>query len=214
MSKVAVLQKNVKHDESDEFDLTAVLAGASTPKASKGKKSTVPVLMVGEDVKKLASRVRDAKNDLDSAESMYETLGAELLQKVSPLREDLCRRAYQSSVRVPDARGMSVGVSWSDKYSKIPAENEAALREVAGSAFDDYFARDLTVTVRDVSEDSLKELVKAVGPKRFSQFFEVLRTFTPTTRFTQEQFNAFTADQRQALALAGVKQHKPSIKVK
>jgi len=120
MSKVAVLEKKVKQPEGEEFDLSDVLAGASAPKPSKSKKSSVPVLEVGEDVKKLAGRVREVKEQLDSAESMYETLGAELVQKVAPLREDLCRRSYLSSVRVPDSKGLSVGISWADKYKAIP----------------------------------------------------------------------------------------------
>ena len=110
MSKLAVLKKNVNKEEAG-FDLGAVLAGATAPKASKSKKPTAPVLVVGEDIKKLATRVREVKEQLDSAESIYETLGAELIGKVSPLRDDLCKKSYQSSVRIPDTKGLSVGIS-------------------------------------------------------------------------------------------------------
>ncbi len=213
MSNVTALKKKVKPEEG-EFDLSAVLAGATAPKASKSKKPTAPVLVVGEDIKKLATRVREVKEQLDSAESMYETLGAEFIQKVAPLRDDLCRRSYQSSVRVPDTKGLSVGISWSDKYCAIPSENEDALRELAGVAYDDYFTGSIEVSVRDISEESLTELVKAVGPERFARFFSVVKTIKPTTRFTQEQFNVYTPEQRQQFILAGVKQFKPSIKVK
>jgi len=53
-----------------------------------------------------------------------------------------------------------------------------------------------------------------VGPKQFARFFAVTRTVKPTTRFTTEQFNVFTSEQRQRLAQAGVCQFKPSIKAK
>jgi copper oxidase (laccase) domain-containing protein len=72
----------------------------------------------------------------------------------------------------------------------------------------------MTITVKDISEESLKEIVKVIGPARFSQFFEVKRSFKPNSRFNQEQFTAFTQEQRQRLAQAGVKQNKPSIRVK
>ncbi len=213
MSTVTPLKKKVKAEEGG-FDLNAVLAGATAPKASKSKKSAVPVLVVGDDVKKLVTRVREVKEELDSAESMYETLGAELIAKVAPLREDLCRKAYQSSVRIPDAKGLSVGISWADKYCAIPSENEEALRAIAGDAYDDYFTGSIEVSVRDISEESLTELVKAVGPERFARFFSVTKTIKPATRFTQEQFNVFTPEQRQQFIISGVKQFKPSIKVK
>ncbi len=213
MSTVTALKKKVKPEEG-EFDLTAVLAGATAPKASKSKKSTVPVLVVGEDVKKLATRIREVKEKLDSSESEYEILGAELIGKVAPMRDDLCKKSYQSSVRVPDSKGLSVGISWADKYCAIPSENEDALRDLAGEAYDDYFTGSIEVSVRDISEESLTELVKAVGPERFARFFSVTKTIKPTTRFTQEQFNVYTPEQRQAFIAAGVKQFKPSIKVK
>jgi hypothetical protein len=213
MSTVTALKKKVKPEEGG-FDLGAVLAGATVPKESKAKKSSAPVLVVGDDVKILATRVREVKEQLDSAESMYETLGAELIGKVSPLRDDLCKKSYQSSVRVPDTKGLSIGISWADKYCAIPPENEDALRDLAGETYADYFTSSIEVSVRDISEESLTELVKAVGPERFARFFSVTKTVKPTTRFTMEQFNVFTPEQRQQFTLAGVKQFKPSIKVK
>ena len=214
MSTITVLKKKVKPEEDAAFNLADVLAGATAPKASKAKKAAAPLLVVGDDVKQLATRIREVKEELDSAESIYETLSAEFIENVSPLRDSLCKKAYQSSVRVPDTKGLSVGVSWADKYCKVPGENDSAIREVVGDHFEDYFTPDIAVTVRDISEESLKELVTAVGPERFARFFAVEKTIKPTTRFTMEQFNVFTLEQRQRLVQAGVKQFKPSIKVK
>lgn len=209
---VTPLRRKVKTDEA--FDLDHVLAGAqAAPKDAKGK-SKVPVLSVSPELKAQAAKLREVKEELDSLESQYETLSAEMIEKVSPLRESLCRQGYVSSVRVPDTKGMSIGISWADKYTKIPAENEAALRKVAGDRFSDFFVPDLVVTVKDISPESLTEIVKAIGPERFAQFFAVEKSFKPNSRFTQEQFTAFTPEQRQQMAQAGVKQFKASIKVK
>jgi hypothetical protein len=211
MGSLATAKKKVKAEEG--FDLADVLSSATAPKESKSK-SKVPLLTVSEDVKKNAAKIREVKEELDSLESMYENLSAELIEKVSPLRENLCRQGYVSSVRIPDNKGLSVSLSWADKYSKINAANEKELKEIAGDRFDDYFAKDLVITVKDISEESLKEIVKAVGPERFSQFFTVEKSFKPNSRFNQEQFTAFTPEQRQRLLQAGVKQNKPSVKVK
>jgi len=213
MHSVATAKKKVKAEE--DFDLADILATATEPKKGKTSKSKVPVLTVSNEIKTKATRIREVKEELDSLESMYETLSAEVIESVSPLREALCRQqGYQSSVRIPDTKGLSIGVSWADKYSKISAENEKELREIAADKFDEYFTKDMVITVKDISEESLKEIVKAVGPERFAQFFAVEKTFKPNTRFTHEQFTAFTHEQRQRFLQAGVKQNKPSIKVK
>jgi|GEM_PF-1611569 len=213
MQSVTAAKKKVKTQE--DFNLADVLATAAEPKKEKSAKSKVPVLTVSNEIKARAAKIREVKAELDSLESMYETLSAEIVESVSPIRETLCRQqGYQSSVRIPDTKGLSIGISWSDKYSRIGAENEKALREIAGDSFDEYFSRDMVITVKDISEESLKEIVKAVGPERFAQFFSVEKTFKPNTRFTHEQFTAFTQEQRQKLMQAGVKQNKPSIRVK
>lgn len=209
---LSAVKRKVKDEEG--FNLDDVLAGATAPKVSKSSKSNVPVLTVSKDLQAKAARIREVKNQLDSLESQYETLAAELVEGASPLRESLCvKQGYASAVRLPDGKGLSIGISWSDKYSKISAENEKALRSIAGDKFDGFFKADMVVTVRDISEESLKEIVKAVGPERFAQFFTVEKTFKPTTRFTQEAFTVFTPEQRRKFMETGVKQNKPSVKV-
>ena len=210
---LATVKKKVKDDAG--FNLADVLAGAqAAPKDAKGK-SKVPVLMVSQEIREKAARLRQLKEELESTESMYDTLAAEMVEQVGPLREDLCRRqGYLSSVRVPDSKGMSIGISWSDKYSKIPAANEPALRDLTGDRFSEYFTAAMAVTVKDISEESLTEIVRAIGPERFASFFEVERSLKPTSRFTQEQFTVFTPEQRQGFLQAGVRQFKASIKVK
>lgn len=196
-----------------EFDLNDVLASATVAKEAKSK-SKVPLLTVSEEIKSNASKLREIKEELDSLESMYETLSAQMIEKISPMRESVCKQGYQSSIRIPDSKGLSITISWSDKYCKIPPENEETFRSITGKKFDEYFTKDMTITVKDMSENTLKEIVKAIGPERFSQFFSVEKIIKPTSRFTQEQFTAFTHEQRQQLQQAGVRQHKPSIKVK
>ncbi|MDP2167966.1 MAG: hypothetical protein Q8J64_06520 [Thermodesulfovibrionales bacterium] len=152
---VAVAKKKVK---ADGFSVTDVLATASAP-AKKESGSKAPVLMVGEDVKKLASKVRELKAELDSIEAMYEARAAELIEKVASQREALCKSGYVSAVRVPDSGGLSVGVSWSSNYSKVGMENADTLKGIAGKGFEDYFTTEMSISVKDVSEDALSELI-------------------------------------------------------
>lgn len=205
--KIATAKKNVK-----DFNLEDVLNTATAVKESKSK-SKVPALTVSAEIKTKATKIREVKEELNSLESMYEILSTELIETISPLRENLCKQGYVSSVRVPDAKGLSLGISWADKYSKIPAENEKALRSIAGDRFDEYFMTEMVITVKDISEEGLTEIIKSIGPERFSQFFAVEKTFKPNTRFTQKQFTAFNLDQRRQLSQAGVRQYKPSIKI-
>src|SRR5512139_3363191 len=107
---LSTAKKKVK----EEFSLADILATAATaPKETKGK-SKVPVLSVSDDIKKKATRIREVKDELDSLETEYETLSAEMTQAVSPLREAFCiKHGYASSVRIPDSKGLSIGISWS-----------------------------------------------------------------------------------------------------
>ncbi len=213
MSTVATARKNVKTQAG--FSLTDVLASATVVKKDAKSKSKVPVLTVSDGIKAQAARIREIKEQLDSLETEYETVSAEVIQAVSPLREALCKQqGYLSSVRVPDSKGLSIGISWADKYCKISPENEDAIREIAGERFDDYFTTELVVTVKDISEESLTEIIKAVGPERFAQFFAVEKSLKPTSRFTQEQFTALSDEERKQFLQSGVKPFKPSIKVK
>ena len=208
---VTNLKKKVK--EAPGFSLDDILSSAAAPSKDPKSKSKVPVLSVGPEIKGLVTRIRQVKAELDSAESMFDALSAELVTGISTLRAALCKREYQSAVKVPGEDGQSVGVSWSHKYSKIPYENAAALKEIVGDEFPNYFTTKTAIAVKDVDEAKLRELIQFVGPERFAEFFSVERVLAPTERYTHEFHTAFSDGARERLAQV-VKQNKPSIKAR
>ena len=134
---------------------------------------------------------------------------------VEPLRVDLIRRqGYTSSVKVPDTNGLSATISWSAKYSAVDLSNAPAIEEAIGKDLaSQFFTREMKITVKDVTEDALRDLIQSVGPERFAQFFAVERWLSPTKAYTERFYAAFNEKERAALSPI-VRQYKPSVKVK
>jgi hypothetical protein len=205
---VSTAKKNVK-----VVDLDSVL-GSAESKEAKASKSKVPVLKVDGKTQTTVTRLRKLKEEMDSLQSEFDMLKGELVGVAAPLRAELCASGYVSSVRVPGTDGLSVSVSWSNAYSKIPLGSGPEIEAVVGEErFGSFFFQDMEIKVKDISEESLMELVEAVGPERFARFFEVKRWLKPNERYTTEFFTAFTPEERESLAPM-VRQYSPSVGAK
>jgi hypothetical protein len=212
MAKVTALKQ---HKEAQQgFSIDDVLSTATQPKEAKSSSKT-PLLIVPKDVMEKVTRLREIKEDLDSLESEWDLLGAETTALVEPMRADIIRRlGYTSSVKVPDTNGLSATISWSAKYSAVDLSNAPAIEATIGKdRANQFFTREMKITVKDVTEDALRDLIQSVGPERFAQFFAVERWLSPTKRYTEEFYTAFNEKERAALAPI-VRQYKPSVKVK
>jgi hypothetical protein len=208
MGNVTALKK-----KKEEFSLDDILSSAQTTK-EKSSSTKVPILTVPKETQEKASRIRELKDQLDSLTSEFEVVSAEVVEEINLLRADILRKqGYSSSVKIPDSKGMSIMLSWSANYSKVPIDNKDALKLIAKDRFEGCFGTEIVIKVKDVSEESLKDLIATVGPEQFARFFEVERWIKPTKRYTEEFFTAFTDAERERLS-AIVKQYKPSIKVK
>jgi hypothetical protein len=208
MGNVTALKK-----KKEEFSLDDILSSAQTTK-EKSSSTKVPILTVSKETQEKVSRIRELKDQLDSLTSEFEVVSAEVIEEIDSLRMDVLKKqGYSSSVKVPDSKGMSIMLSWSANYSKVPIDNKDALKLIAKDRFEGFFGTEIVIKVKDVSEESLKELVSTVGPEQFARFFEVERWIKPTKRYTEEFVTAFTDAEREKLS-AIVKQYKPSIKVK
>jgi len=207
MGTVSTLKK-----KKEEFSIDDVLSTAAVTK-EKSSSSKVPVLTVAKDLQEKAARIREIKDQLDSLSSEYDVLSSEIVEGIEPLRAGLIRKqGYLSSVKIPDSKGMIVGVTWSSSYTKVPLEMKETLQGILGERYDGYFAQKLVIKVKDVGEDALKELIVTVGPEQFSRFFEVDRWIEPTKRYTEEFYTTLDKDRGKLAPL--VKQYKASIKVK
>jgi hypothetical protein len=211
MAKVTALKQ--KQEEKQGFSIDDVLSTATQPKEARSSSKT-PVLTVPEDVMEKVARLREIREELDSLESEWDLLSADTVSLVEPLRADIIRRqGYTSSVKVPDTNGLSATISWSAKYSAVDISNAPAIEAVIGDRASQFFSRETKITVKDVTEDALRDLIQSVGPERFAKFFTVERWLSPTKRYTEEFYTAFNEKERAALAPI-VRQYKPSVKVK
>jgi hypothetical protein len=211
MAKVTALKQ--KQEEKQGFSIDDVLSTAAKPKEAKSSSKT-PVLNVGKDVMEKVARLREIREELDSLESEWDLLSADTVTLVEPMRADVIRRqGYTSSVKIPDTNGLSATSSWSAKYSAVDLSNAPVIEAVIGDRANQFFTKEMKITVKDVTEDALRDLIQSVGPERFAQFFSVERWLIPTKRYTEEFYTSFNEKERAALAPI-VRQYKPSVKVK
>jgi hypothetical protein len=208
MAKVTAL----KDAKKDSFSLDDILASAQTAKQPKSSSKT-SVADVPKEVQAKAARIREISEQLDSLKTEFESLSAELVDDLEPVREAYIRRnGYTSTLKVPDGKGLSVSVGWSSMYSKVTLDKTDQLTLIVGDELADYFTKEMEIKVKDVSEESLRDLIQSVGQERFAQFFDVDRWLKPTKRYT-EDFYRFEPEQREQLR-GLVRQYKASIKAK
>ena len=210
---MAVVPLKKKQEKPQGFNVADVLSTASKPAEPKSK-SKVPVLDVPQEVRELSARIREVKSQLDSADAEFELRKQEIIDAVAPLRAELCRSGYVSSVRVPDTNGLSVSLTWGHKYTKVGMDKRGAIVGIVGEDFQDLFETKTEIKVKEgAGEDKLRELIEAVGPERFREFFDVTQVLVPTARYTDGFFTSFTDEQRAELEKLVVP-YKPSIGVK
>jgi hypothetical protein len=212
----------LKMEDAPKMGLKSVLRTAQKPVTES--KSKTPTLPVNDEIKQLAQEVKDAKNEADSAMTIFDMKSAELIAKMSPMRQDLCRKEYLSAVRVPTMDNLSVTIVWSGNYIKIKPESEPMLINVVGEKYTDYFKSKFVIQAADKSDEELYKLFEwlggdaedeenriAIGQERFAQFFQVDEVIRPTERFVREHILMDNAT-REELAAAGVRQYKPAVK--
>ncbi len=210
MGKVVAIKKE---KQATGFSVADVLSTAAKPSEPKSK-SKVSVLDVPQEVRELAAKIREVKAALDSADAEFELRKQEIIDAVAPLRAELCRSGYVSSVRIPDINGLSVSLTWGHKYTKVGMDKKDAIVGIVGDDFEDLFETKTEIKVKEgAGEDKLRELIEAVGPERFREFFDVTQVLAPTARYTDGFFTSFTDEQRAELEKLVVP-YKPSIGVK
>lgn len=196
--------------KKEAFDVNSIIAGAAKPKTN-GSKSKVPEVPVPPETQELLTEVRKLQEEIKSLKNICEMKEAQLIERVAPIREDLCLQGYVSSIKMADTENRFSTLSWKDAYSKVDVGNSESLAQIVGSKYPEFFTTALNITVKDTSEDALQELISLVGPEQFARFFEVERNIKPTPRYTTEFFTAFKPEERTALRQIVI-QYKPALK--
>jgi hypothetical protein len=204
--------------------LKSVLRTAQKPETTTAKSKT-PTLQVGQEIKELAKEIADLKKQMDSAETKFKQRSQELIDFCIPQRIELCKKEYLSTIRIPTADDLSVTITWSGNYIKIPPSAEQMLINILGeSAYSEYFKSKFVIQATDKTDDELMRLFQwlspddgdteeglAIGQERFTQFFAVDEVIRPTERFIRDHV-LMTPAKKEELLMAGVKQYQPSVK--
>lgn len=190
--------------------LNDVLKTAEVKKNGNGK-TKIPIIDVPDKVAITASRIKELKAEMDSLKAEYGIVEEEFLAEVGKNKEMFMKDfGWVPSVKIRDYQGGYVTVVWSHAYSKIPTDYEETLKENVPN-YDNYFKEKTTIKVKDVTENTLTELINLVGAENFARFFEVERWIEPTEKFTEDSWKM-----KEAMSnLTGIiMQKKPSVRVR
>lgn len=128
---------------------------------------------------------------------------------------------YYSSIKLiredEDGEEHSLTVSFTNKYSEIPCENEESLREIYGDEYDRFFREETQVALSDAAlkDDSFTDkLVEIVGEENFERYFNVKTFIKPIPEYHESRVrNSDLAEMHQrAVDDDLIKCNKPSIK--
>lgn len=185
--------------EAKSGNVMDFLKGAA--KKEPASKSKVTTYQVSDDLKDKATRMWQIKQAQTELEAEWDALKADMMQGLEPVRfVALKSEGYHASGRIATLNDHWVIVSYSDRYEKIPADNEEILRNLVGKDYDSLFELRNDIKVRsDLSEAELTSIVEAIGYDNFVKYFDVRLSIKPTTKYTQEKHNIFKNDKLSAI---------------
>lgn len=194
MSKLSVI---------DQLDKAAVGAKKVAP-----KKSNVPVIEISDEkdaarVEALVSQWFKAKMEREDADSTMKLKAADIMKVIEPIREDMCRKQYHTSVKIEGENDNEEATAiWAAKFSEITESDRNALETILGERFGDYFE---TVYQTDIPESVYEKLQEELGEKGFQKMLSVLnqaqcikKATKPNTRYVEDFFkdDVFTDEQK------------------
>lgn len=185
--------------EAKSGNVMDFLKGAA--KKEPASKTKINTYEVPHDLKDKATRMWQIKQQKTELETEWDTLKAELLEGLSPIRLAALKvDGYHASARISTLNDHWVILSYMDKYEKIPADSEDAIRQLVGKDYDTLFQMRNDIKVRsDLSETELTSIIERIGYDDFVKYFDVSLSIKPTSRFTQEKHNLFKSDKLQAI---------------
>jgi hypothetical protein len=187
-----------------------LLKAVSKGKEKKTSAAKVPFIYVSQELMERSGQCRYFKEQMESLKTQLDIESADLIVGVSPLREQHCiSNGFTKSVRIPDEKGLSVMLTWKDRYDDITDDDEKQLEVILKTRKDEFFTEDFTVKAKS---HAIEELVKTHGD-RFSELFDVERKVVPNRRYTEEFFSAFKRDEREKLQKV-VRQNKPALSIR
>jgi len=198
----------------------------SANKPAPAVKSKIPLLDASDEMREKAQKVLSLKRQIDSLDTQLQEASKDLTDIVFPIRQELCKKDFLNSVKIPTTDNSVVVIVWSANYLKLKTESEEMLIEVLGDKYQEYFKSKFLISATDKSDAELYQLFGwlapddgeteeglAIGQERFAKFFTVEEVIKPTERFVRDHV-LMNEDLREQLENAGVKQYKASIKTR
>lgn len=196
------------------MELDDLLQG--TKEAKKTKNGTTPVIEdAPDDLKQLATEVRNLVNQLNGMERKYEQKAEALKKSGKTIYIQYVKdHGFVSSIRIPDTEGNSVALNFKHQYSGIAPETVPAIKEIVKDKWDKYFTAkyELSIAQKYVNPEGVKLLQEKLGDL-FTDVIVVKKSIVPTEAYTQECAMAFTDEERVMLSPM-VKQYEPAINTK
>ena len=152
--------------------------------------------------------------DIDTSKTKAAMLSSDIITAITPLREDLCKEEYQTTVKVPDDDGNMISVSYQHKYSKAGPEIVDDVEKIIGEdKFDRWFSVNNIIKVKNTTDDKLNELIDIIGEDRFAEFFSVEQNLVPKEAYTKEKIVELSREERSELDTL-IRPYSPSIRTK
>ena len=169
-------------------DISAMLSGLSAEKPA-GKKSKVPIV---SELKAEADEAVRKKIALKQAETEFKLAEEALLEPARAIYARFARQGcFSKSINLAGEQTGGVRVSFTDRFSALPATDKPELIAALGERFDVLFQekRTLTLKTEKTDDDSIRFLLERLGPQTFSEYFDVQVTIHPKPGMDREQFS-------------------------
>lgn len=168
------------------------------------------------DASQQAAEILQLKRTIDEQEREIKLKKSELRRFLDPWYHDKLRTSgYESTVRVPAGNGGdALKVTYISKYSKIPLELEEHLRGLVGAVkFDTYFKPTASLELKkEVADDPdrlmqvIEAIAEAIGPERFTAWFESTQGLYPSRSFTERRWSELGDDVNERIEAFGISQ--------
>lgn len=203
--------------------LSAFKKVAKKKKTTKKKDEKPEVKVSGPLVNAHTKWLEGKKKEKDGKAAIKKNEGL-LLPFAMKEHQKACQQVdkYYSSIKLirEDEGGKehSLTVSFTNKYSEIPCENEESLREIYGEEEYERFFREETkvaLSAAALADDSFTDkLVEIVGEENFERYFDVKTYIKPIPEYHESRMrNPELAEKhQQAVDDDLIRCNKPSIK--
>lgn len=157
----------------------------------------------------LVDRVFHAYQAAADAQAAFDSLEAQLLEKVGPKYQEHAECGdFTKTLNLSGQETPGLQVNYKDAFKKIPLEKEALLQSKLGEKYDNFFYQKREISLSDTSDETISILLAKLGAEDFKKFFKIEMSVGTKADMDRKQFQLAPE-----LRLA-VQQYKPAVKIR